>query len=75
MAARSAKARSPPFFSLMYLRWILRPNGVRKNGKTLENIEHLQMRGGKVEAVRCYFGGKNSYPAAVVLAFDGSVQL
>jgi ketosteroid isomerase-like protein len=37
-----------------------------KNGKTLENIEHLQIRGGKVVAVRCYFGGKNSYPAAVV---------
>ena len=36
-----------------------------KNGTTLENIEHLQMRGGKVEAVRCYFGGKG-YPAAVV---------
>ena len=36
-----------------------------KNGKTLENIEHLQLRGGKVEAVRCYFGGKG-YPAAVV---------
>ena len=36
-----------------------------KNGKTLENIEHLQMRGGKVGAVRCYFGGKG-YPAAVV---------
>ena len=36
-----------------------------KNGKTLENIEHLQIRGGKVEAVRCYFGGKG-YPAAVV---------
>ena len=35
-----------------------------KNGKTLENIEHLQMRAGKVEAVRCYFGGKG-YPAAV----------
>ena len=35
-----------------------------KNGKTLENIEHLQLRGGKVEAVRCYFGGKG-YPAAV----------
>jgi len=38
---------------------------VRK-GKTVENIEHFQMRGGKVEAVRCYFGGQNSYPAAVV---------
>ena len=36
-----------------------------KNGKTLENIEHLQISGGKVEAVRCYFGGKG-YPAAVV---------
>ena len=37
-----------------------------KEGKTVENIEHFQMRGGKVEAVRCYFGGQNSYPAAVV---------
>ena len=36
-----------------------------KNGKVLENIEHLQIRGGKVETVRCYFGGKG-YPAAVV---------
>lgn len=36
-----------------------------KNGKTFENIEHLQLRGGKVKAVRCYFGGKG-YPAAVV---------
>jgi len=37
-----------------------------KNGKTLENVEYLQIRGAKVEAVRCYFGAKNSYPAAVV---------
>ena len=36
-----------------------------KNGKILENVEHLQIKGGKVEAVRCYFGGKG-YPAAVV---------
>lgn len=37
-----------------------------KNGRTIENIEHFQMRDGKVEAVRCYFGQQNSYPAAVV---------
>jgi len=36
-----------------------------KNGKTLQNVEHFQFRNGKVEAVRCYFGGQNSYPAAV----------
>jgi ketosteroid isomerase-like protein len=36
-----------------------------KNGKTVENIEHFQMRDGKVAAVRCYFGQQNSYPAAV----------
>ena len=35
-------------------------------GKTVENIEHFQLRSGKVGAVRCYFGGQNSYPAAVV---------
>jgi ketosteroid isomerase-like protein len=36
-----------------------------KNGKTIQNVEHFQMRDGKVEAVRCYFGQQNSYPAAV----------
>jgi ketosteroid isomerase-like protein len=36
-----------------------------KDGKTIENIEHLHMRDGKVESVRCYFGEQNSYPAAV----------
>jgi len=37
-----------------------------KKGKTVENIEHFRMTGGKVQALRCYFGGQNSYPAAVV---------
>jgi len=37
-----------------------------KNGKTVENIEHFQVRDGKVAAVRCYFGQQNSYPAAVI---------
>jgi len=36
-----------------------------KKGKTIQNIEYFQMRDGKVEAVRCYFGQQNSYPAAV----------
>jgi len=36
-----------------------------KSGKTIQNVEHFQMRDGKVEAVRCYFGQQNSYPAAV----------
>ncbi len=36
-----------------------------KNGKTIKNIEHLRVRDGKVESVRCYFGQQDSYPAAV----------
>jgi ketosteroid isomerase-like protein len=35
-----------------------------KNGKRIENVEHLHLRDGKVESVRCYFGQQNSYPAA-----------
>jgi ketosteroid isomerase-like protein len=34
-------------------------------GKVIENVEHLHIRDGKVESVRCYFGQQNSYPAAV----------
>jgi ketosteroid isomerase-like protein len=36
-----------------------------RNGKTIQNIEHFELRDGKVAAVRCYFGQQNSYPAAV----------
>jgi hypothetical protein len=35
------------------------------NGKTFQNVEYLQLRGGKVAAVECYFGGKASFPSAV----------
>jgi ketosteroid isomerase-like protein len=35
-----------------------------KNGKKIENMEHLHMKDGKVESVRCYFGQQNNYPAA-----------
>lgn len=34
-----------------------------KNGKKIENVENLHLRGGKVASVRCYFGQPNSYPA------------
>jgi ketosteroid isomerase-like protein len=35
------------------------------NGKTFQNVEYFQLRGGKVKAVECYFGGKASFPSAV----------
>jgi ketosteroid isomerase-like protein len=35
-------------------------------GKVIENIEHLHVRDGKVDSVRCYFGQQNSYPAGVI---------
>ncbi len=35
------------------------------NGKTFQNVEYFQLRGGKVSAVECYFGGKASFPSAV----------
>jgi ketosteroid isomerase-like protein len=37
-----------------------------KGGKEIENVEHLHIRHGKIESVRCYFGEENSYPAAVI---------
>jgi ketosteroid isomerase-like protein len=36
-----------------------------RNGKSIKNVEHLRVRDGKVQSVRCYFGQQNSYPAAV----------
>jgi ketosteroid isomerase-like protein len=35
------------------------------SGKTFRNVEYFQFGDEKVEAVECYFGGKNSYPSAV----------
>jgi ketosteroid isomerase-like protein len=37
-----------------------------KGGKTIDNVEHFTIKDGKVAAVRCYFGGQNSYPAGVL---------
>ena len=35
------------------------------NGKTFQNVEYFQFRKDQVTAVRCYFGGKSSFPSAV----------
>lgn len=36
-----------------------------KNGKSFRNIEYFRFKGGKIEAIECYFGGRNSFPSAV----------
>jgi ketosteroid isomerase-like protein len=36
-----------------------------KNGKSFRNVEYLQIRDGKIEAIECYFGGKDTFPSAV----------
>jgi hypothetical protein len=36
-----------------------------KNGKTLRNVEYLQLTDDKVEAIECYFGAESSFPSAV----------
>jgi hypothetical protein len=36
-----------------------------KNGKTLRNVEYLQLTDDKVEAIECYFGAQSSFPSAV----------
>jgi len=28
-------------------------------------VEYLQIRDGKIEAIECYFGGKDNFPSAV----------
>jgi ketosteroid isomerase-like protein len=35
------------------------------NGKTLRNVEYLQLRDDKVAAIECYFGEESSFPSAV----------
>lgn len=34
-----------------------------KNGKSFRNVEYLQLRDQKIEAIECYFGG-SGYPSA-----------
>jgi ketosteroid isomerase-like protein len=36
-----------------------------KNGKSFRNVEYFQIRDGKIEAIECYFGGKDTFPSAV----------
>jgi ketosteroid isomerase-like protein len=36
-----------------------------KNGKSFRNVEYFQIRDGKIEAIECYFGGKETFPSAV----------
>jgi SnoaL-like domain len=36
-----------------------------KNGKTFRNVEYLQLKDDKVEAIECYFGAQSSFPSAV----------
>jgi SnoaL-like domain len=36
-----------------------------KNGKSFRNVEYFRLKDGKVEAIECYFGGKDTFPSAV----------
>ena len=36
-----------------------------KNGKSFRNVEYFRLNDGKVEAIECYFGGKDTFPSAV----------
>jgi SnoaL-like domain len=38
--------------------------GHTSNGKTFQNVEYLQFKGEQVQAVKCYFGGHDSFPSA-----------
>lgn len=35
------------------------------NGKSFRNVEYLEIRTGKVQAIECYFGELSSFPSAV----------
>jgi ketosteroid isomerase-like protein len=35
------------------------------NGKTLRNVEYLQLRDDRLAAIECYFGAQSSFPSAV----------
>lgn len=36
-----------------------------KDGKVFRNVEYLQIKGGKLESIECYFGEESSFPSAV----------
>src|SRR6201987_2699820 len=36
-----------------------------KNGKSFRNVEYCRLKDGKVEAIECYCGGKDTFPSAV----------
>jgi ketosteroid isomerase-like protein len=36
-----------------------------KNGKSFRNVEYFLVRDGKIQAIECYFGGKDTFPSAV----------
>lgn len=36
-----------------------------KNGKSFRNVEYFVIKDGKVAALECYFGGKDTFPSAV----------
>src|SRR3984957_19774991 len=36
-----------------------------KTGKSFRNVEYFRLKDGKVEAIECYFGGKDTFPSAV----------
>jgi ketosteroid isomerase-like protein len=36
-----------------------------KDGKSLRNVEYLQIKNGKLQSIECYFGAKSSFPSAV----------
>jgi ketosteroid isomerase-like protein len=38
-----------------------------KNGKSFQNIEYFKFKGGKVEAIECYFGADMGFPSAASL--------
>lgn len=38
-----------------------------KNGRSFRNIEYFRFAGEKVEAIECYFGGRQGYPSVASL--------
>jgi SnoaL-like domain len=39
--------------------------GHTTSGKTFRNVEYLRLKGEQLQAVECYFGAQNSFPAGV----------
>jgi ketosteroid isomerase-like protein len=35
------------------------------NGKSFSNVEYFRMRNGQIASLRCFFGGKMTYPSSV----------